>query len=134
MLLNTPWMNHFLSGLAGWSITVSASTGTMIIAALALLVQICGEATWAIAAFALHQLRATRKPETGLFRQIQVVLRHPSTSLGTGVRLVQVGWKWQGIVDQALLKCIGLALIPLCLFGGFIAAGILVSRVNDSSE
>lgn len=132
VLLNTPWMNHSLAGLDGWSITVSASTGTIIIAALALLIQISGEATWSIVAFFLHQLRATDRPETGLFRQTQVSLRNPSTSLGTGIRLIQMGWKWHGIVEKALVRTMGLALIPLCLFGGFIAAGILVSRVTTS--
>lgn len=130
VLLNTPWINHSLSGLAAWSITVSASTGTIIIAALALLIQIAGEATWTIAALALHQARATDNPETGHFRQSQVVLRNPGTSLGTGIRLIQVGWKWHGVVHLALLKSIGLALIPLCLFGGFIAAGVMVSQVT----
>jgi hypothetical protein len=56
--------------------------------------------------------------------------RNSATSLGAGIDLLQARWKWHGVVNNALLKSTVLALFPLRLFGGFTAAGVLVSRVT----
>lgn len=128
--LNRPWMNHSANAFSGWTITVKASTGALVVAALALLVQMAGEAMWSIVAFCLHQRRTKNRPETGLFRQMQVVLRNPNTSLSTSVEILRAGWVWHGIVDKALRKSVMLACWPVLIFIGFTAAGVFVSTVT----
>ena len=118
--LNKPWTNRSRDAFSGWSITVSASAGALVVGALAILVSLAGECTWGIVAFAMHQIRASNQPETGFFRQTQVLLRNSGSSLGTGIYLLRAGWKWHGVVDGALLKYIGLAALPICPFGSFL--------------
>lgn len=128
--LNRPWMNYSTNAFSGWTITVTAATGGIIVAALALLVQMAGEAAWTVAAFTMHQYRATDLPETGLFRQTQVILRNPSTSLAASLQLLKTGWKWHRVVHKARRRTAPLAVWPLLFFICFITAGLSVSQVT----
>lgn len=128
--LKRPWINYSTNVFSGWTITVTADTGGYVITALALLVQVAGEAMWTIAALTIHQFRASDMPQTGLFRQTQVILRNPSTTLATSFQLIQAGWKWHGVVDSSIRRTTALAAWPMLLFVGFITAGIFVSRVT----
>ena len=130
--LNRPWMNHSTNAFSGWTITVTAATGAIIVSALAILVTIAGESMWSIVAFSLHQHRATKATQTGLFRQIQVILRNSSTSLSDAYEIVKTGRAWhkQRTIDKALLKACAIALWPAVLFISFTAAGIFVAKVT----
>lgn len=128
--LNRPWINHSTNSFSGWTITVKAATGAIIVSALAILVRIAGESLWNIIAFTLHQTRATPNLETALFRQIQVILRNPTTSITSALELMKTGSTWHGKVDRARRKAFGLAFWPLTVFISFTIAGILVAKVT----
>lgn len=126
--LNRPWVNHSMNAFSGWTITVTALTSAFVIAGLAILVALAGEGVWTITAFLLHQHRASREPQTALFRQLQVILSNPNSSSLTTWEILKTGFTWRGKVKHAMLKALALACWPLVIFVGFSAAGILVAR------
>jgi hypothetical protein len=128
--LNRPWLDHSTNSFSGWTITVTAQTGAIVVSALALLVQMAGEAMWSIVAFSLHQSRTTLSPQTGLFRQLQVILRNPSNSLFTSVEILKAGWAWRGNIHGPVRKALLLAAWPILLFISFTIAGIFVATVT----
>lgn len=125
-----PRMNHASSVASGWMITIPASSGAPIVAALAVLVSIAGGAAWTIAAFALHQYRSSNRPETGLFRTFQVILRNAGSSISSAMEIVQAGHAWSGSVSHAKVRAYCLALWPLLINLAFIVASISVARVT----
>lgn len=122
-------MNHASSVAAGWTVTIPASSGALIVAALAVLVSTAGAAAWTIAAFALHQYRASPRPETGLSRTLQVILRNAGGSISSALEIVQVGHAWSGSVSHAKVKAYCLALWPFSINISFIVASIFVAKV-----
>ena len=128
--LNRPWVNHSTNDFSGWTITVTAVNGALIVSALALIVRIAGEALWTILAFALHQSRATQSLSTALFRQTQILLRNPTDSITSSYELAKIGSKWRGKVNGAMRKTYGLALWPFLIFVTFTVAGIFVAKVT----
>ena len=119
------WTDHSTNAFAGWRVTVPASSGLLIVAFLALLIRMGGEAFWKIIAFTLHQIRATEQPKTDLRRQQQVILRNPTDTWGTAWEFVK-----SAKASKKLLKGLGFALCPSVIAVGFIVAGVFVGRIG----
>ena len=130
VFLNRAWQNYSTNYFSGWTLTVTARNGALIVSALALLVQMAGESLWVIIAFLLHQRRVSNSPSTGLFRQLQVILRNPTSSFFTAVGIVKAGWVWRGHIRKPIRSTFALASVPLLIFISFTIAGIFVATVT----
>ena len=125
-----PWINHSANLAEGLTITVPASTGVLIVSALAVLVSLAGGAAWMITSYALHQVRTQNSPQDGMFRMLQVMLRNPESSASSVMSIVQTGHVWSGKVNSAKIRAYCLALWPFVISVGFIIASVFVGRVT----
>lgn len=132
VLLNKPWMNYSKNVVAGWTVTVTARHGGIIISALTLFVQMAGESLWSIVAFAMHQLRACDVPGSALFRQLQVILRNPGNALNTVFEIIEVAWVWHGHIRRPFRDCLAVGSVPLVIFASFTIAGLFVNSITVS--
>ena len=76
-------------------LTVDQRGGSIVIAALALLTTVSIGQLWSVVCFAVHQVRSSGSPQSGLHQQQQAVLRNSSTSARVLVLLIKVAWAWK---------------------------------------
>lgn len=63
------WQNYSQTGWKGLIVTLDLQKSTLLISALATFVTLVGTRFWAIVAFVIHQLRASRKKKDGVHHQ-----------------------------------------------------------------
>lgn len=123
------WTNWSKGPIAGSTLTLSNRNGAILIAILALFVQLIGGQSWSIICFATHQSRTTRRSKDGLYHQQQTILRNSSSDAKTIWDLTKIAWFWRPYTVGSLRKSIGLIVLGAIHLVGFAAAGIFSSQL-----
>src|ERR1700733_4754926 len=85
------WTNWSKGGTLGETLTLSRANSTILVAVLAIFVQVTGSQLWRVFQIALHQARATQEPRDALHHQQQAVLRNNPSDFGSIWQLLQIG-------------------------------------------
>lgn len=129
------WKNWSEGPIVGATLTLSARNGVILVAVLALFIQLAGVHSWSIISFITHQLKATRESRDGLYHQQQATLRNSSSDISTLWRFTQIGLAWHPLKRKSFRRSVGIMLLALVHLVSFTAAGILSShftkRGND---
>ncbi|KAF2109963.1 hypothetical protein BDV96DRAFT_604439 [Lophiotrema nucula] len=128
------WTNLEKGPILGKTITTNLSTGTLVIALLAILSSLATAHVWHLAAFAYHQIRANGAPADGLFRQQQALLRTLPTPSSYLTDSLKLWWYWKGRADSVSLRCTLQPLIALFFTIATLAASISSSFVVDTTN
>lgn len=129
-----PWINHSRDVVTGLTVTVPASTGVLIVAALAVLVRMAGSAAWTIVSYALHQARTSAQEKDVLHKIGQVQLRNAGTPAGSAWEIIKSGYSCSGEVRRPMFRAYGLAIWPLVINAAFVVASIFVAKVTVASH
>ena len=121
-----PWINWNHGLIRGSTITLSIRNGAILIAFLALLVKFAGGQLWGIAKYVIHQRRASQSPRSGLYHQIQAILRNADSASQAAKELLQASFYWRKHAKNPFLRSVALAMFPLINLVAFGIAGKLV--------
>lgn len=130
------WHDYTLDGVNGWTLTLSVKWSGFLLAALLTFVAIVGGSLWSLIAFAIHQWRARRGEEDGVYFQQQVIYRNSLSPWSVIIELIKVYAAWRssmrgGVSPRRLARRSFLLLLPpLVIVIGFTAAGIFVGSVT----
>src|SRR5436190_3351920 len=94
------WINWSYGRVLGSNITVTIQTAALVVALLALFVQLVGSQLWDIVSFICHQSRVTSKPRDGFYWQHQVIFRNSSTPATALWDFLRAGWAWRSLAKQ----------------------------------
>ena len=83
------WTNWSKKGVLGVTLTLSPANAAVLVAILALFVQMTGSQLWTVIQFTFHQHRASEVPKDALYHQQQAVLRNNPSDLNTLRQLFQ---------------------------------------------
>ena len=125
------WIDWSRGHIRGATLTTSLTTGAILVAFLALFIQFTGSRLWGILRFTIHQSKVTKRPQDGLHRQQQVILRNfpPADAART---LMQVGWAWRSKIPNSVTRSLPLSLVALVLWIAFLLAAILSAAASTS--
>ena len=126
------WVNHSRGSISGWTLTLPAAEGQLLVAFLAVFVTLTGSRLWTILSFLLHQLRAGRIPGDGRYQQAQVILRNSGGALGSSWQFVSLGWPWRKVATSSYWGLLILALVGLLHASSWAVAGVFSSKVTDA--
>jgi hypothetical protein len=102
--------------------------GSHLIAALSIFIGLVGTALWSLAAFVIHQCRATPNNEDAVFFQQQVVYRNQASILDAFFDILKICWAWRRRkavgkrVDGLERRSFLFSLPPLLIFVAFTVA------------
>lgn len=88
------WNNHSYNGAYARTWTLDVSSGALVIAALAVVVSIVRDAAWSIAAYTIHQWRATNNPACSLYHQHQIIYRNQDSPIGAAKWFFRLPWSY----------------------------------------
>lgn len=117
--------------MRGATLTTTTTSGAILVALLALFVQLTGTHLWGISRFTIHQIRVSKNPRDGLYHQQQVILRNFSPA-DAATALMQVGWQWKSRIRNPARRSLPLALVPLAHSIVFLLAAILSATASSS--
>src|ERR1700748_678247 len=89
------WTNWAKGTPFGATLTLTPTNAAILIAIVAIYVQLVGSHLWKVMVFVLHQCRATPAERDGLYHQHQVILRNSASEPGTMWQLFRVGLAWR---------------------------------------
>lgn len=129
------WTNWNKGGTLGGTLTLSRANSTILVAVLAIFVQVTGSQLWRVFQIALHQARATQKPRDALHHQQQAVLRNNPSDFGSIWQLLRIGlaWRHQRTINS-LKRSLALVIGALVHFILFALAGILSAPLVNAGE
>lgn len=131
------WTNWSKGQVLGATITVTATTGVILAAFIAIVVNLAVGNLWNMFAYGIHQTRATDSQCHPMLRQQQVILKNNTTPLAAGTRLAQVMWAWAWTTNSqkpALWASSILTIFTLfCALGG-VTAGIFSSSIMATTN
>jgi hypothetical protein len=117
----------------GAMLTVAPSNASILVAVVAIFVQVAGSQLWKVFQLALHQRRATTKPRDGLHHQQQAILRNDTSDFSSIWQLLNVGFAWRRQKTiHPLRRSIALAGWALLHFLLFAFAGIFSTLISAS--
>jgi hypothetical protein len=116
------WTNWSEGAVVGSTLTLTARGSGILVAALALFIQLSGGQSWSIICFIAHQMRTTTEARDGIHYQQQATLRNNSSDIGTTWQLAKIAWFWRSHEMSSPRKS-----FPLILTGLFhlLAFGVL---------
>ncbi|KAE8451722.1 hypothetical protein EG329_003179 [Mollisiaceae sp. DMI_Dod_QoI] len=123
------WTNWAKGVVSGVTLTLPVRDGGILIAVLALFVQLSSGQSWSIICYIAHQIRTHPEARHGLFHQQQATLRNNSSDIRTLWKLINLGWTWRSHDIKSVRKSTPLVitgLLHLLLFG---AAGVFSSHL-----
>jgi hypothetical protein len=128
------WTDYTKGSISGLTLSLSPRNATVLVALLAIFVQITGSQLWVILQYLLHQHRASRKASTAdtIFHQQQVALRNSPSDLTALTQFTRIAWAWRGKTKRPLLRSLPLILAALTHFIIFVAAGIFSSKLTNA--
>ncbi|KAE9381083.1 hypothetical protein N431DRAFT_457696 [Stipitochalara longipes BDJ] len=124
------WKNLAKGEVVGSTLTLSNRNGAVLIAALAIFIQLAGQQSWSIICFVTHQLRVTMSPRNGFYHQQQSIFRNNRSDISTVWQLMKIGWAWRARSVKSTRKSLKLILLAITHFLLFAAAGILASHIT----
>lgn len=129
------WTDWSKGQILGATITVTATTGVILAAFIAIFVNLAVGNLWNLIAYAIHQMRATDSHCHPIRRQQQVILKNNTTALTAGTRFAQLMWAWPWNSQRSeFLGTFTLTVITfVCALGGVIA-GIFSSSIVDTTD
>lgn len=140
MEINTgPWIDHSQGHVLGATITLTSSSGALLVAAMSIFIVVIGNQFWTIVRFIIHQLNTTTRSTDALHCQQQAIFRNTSSSAGASLELFQLpfSWRrdpnrklWSKSFRRILIRSWALSLIPVLNFTAWAAAGLLSSEVT----
>ncbi|KAI9885504.1 MAG: hypothetical protein M1823_002686 [Watsoniomyces obsoletus] len=123
------WIDWSKGRVRGVTLTIDSNNAVFLTAFLALFIQFVGSSWWAVLAFAVHQFKASKHPQDGLYHQHQVVFRNAPA--GTALTLLlQSGRAWRNIVKRPLLRSLPWALFAALHIASWQAAAIMSARIG----
>ncbi|CZR60573.1 uncharacterized protein PAC_10469 [Phialocephala subalpina] len=124
------WTNWSKGSIEGSTLTLTNRNGAVLIAALAIFIQLSGGRSWTIICFIFHQFRATRQARDGLYHQQQATLRNSNSDVNAMWQFTKLGWAWRSHSVRSTRRSAILALAALFHLLLFAAAGILASHIT----
>ncbi|KAF2186125.1 hypothetical protein K469DRAFT_687516 [Zopfia rhizophila CBS 207.26] len=121
------WVNWAKGPVHGSTITMNSTTGAVIVAFLALYVQISGVYLWGLLCYIFYHRRISRGLHSGLYLQQQALLRNGESPLSVSFGFLRLGWSWKLHADRALVR----NLFPFFL-GVLYALSIIVAAIVSS--
>lgn len=119
------WVDWSKGKTLGATFTLAPPSASMLVAVVAIFVQVAGSQLWKVFQLALHQRRATTKPRDGLYHQQQAILRNDTSDFSSIWQLLNVGFAWRHQKTiHPLRRSIALAGWALLHFLLFTFAGI----------
>ena len=122
------WTNWSKGAISGSTLTLPVRDGSILIALLALFIQIAGTQSWSIFCFIAHQLRTSKNAKDGLYHQQQATLRNNSSDIATVWRLASISLAWRSHGIRSTRKSFVLVVTGLCHLLAFGVAGLLSSH------
>ena len=105
------WTNWSKGAISGSTLTLPVRDGSILIALLALFIQIAGTQSWSIFCFIAHQLRTSKNAKDGLYHQQQATLRNNSSDIATVWRLASISLAWRSHGIRSTRKSFVLVLL-----------------------
>lgn len=129
------WTDWSKGKVLGATITVTATTGVILAAFIAIFVNLAVGNLWNLVAYAVHQARATGSQCHPMLRQQQVILKNNTSPLTAGTRLAQLMWAWPWRSQRTVFRgsLLLTALTFLCALGG-VVAGIFASSIVATTD
>jgi hypothetical protein len=129
------WTNWSKGKTLGATLTLSSANGTILVAVLAIFVQVTGSQLWRVFQVALHQSRATQDPRDGLHHQHQAVLRNNSSDFASVWQFLRIGLAWRHQkTTNALRRSLALVIWALLHFALFALAGIFSTPLIHAGD
>jgi hypothetical protein len=122
------WTNWSKGPISGSTLTLPVRDGAILIALLALFIQLSGTQSWSIFCFIAHQIRTSKEAKDGLYHQQQATLRNNSSDVATVWRLATIGLAWRSHGIRSTRKSFVLIVTGLFHLLAFGAAGLLSSH------
>ena len=120
--------------MLGATLTLSPQSAAVLVAILALFVQMTGSQLWTVIQFIFHQRRATEAPMDALYHQQQAVLRNNTSDLNTLRQLFRLMWAWRGRSKKSFRRSIHLILWSIAHFVFFGLAGVFSSILVSAGD
>ena len=126
------WNDWNQGSIKRLTLTTTRTEGAVLIALLALFVQLTGKYAWGIVRFLIHQWRVDRKPRDALHNQQQAILCNFS-SADTSVGMLKLGWAWRKEKQNSIYRSLPLLLLAVVHLSTFLIAAIFSARASTSS-
>jgi hypothetical protein len=128
------WINWSKGAISGATLTLSPRNAAVLVAVLALFVQMTGSQLWTVFQFIFHQCRASKGPLDGYYHQQQAVLRNNTSDLNTLRQLLRITWAWRGKARRPFRRSVHLLLWAFLHFVLFGLAGVFSSTVVTAGK
>jgi len=125
------WTNWSKGHVKGATLTLPNQHGVVLIAALALFIQLAGGQSWRILSYIVYQIRTTRARKDGLYHQQQATLRNTSSDIGSLWSLAKLGWAWRSVTRRSARRSFGIVALAFVHLLAFTSAGILSSHFTS---
>lgn len=128
------WTNHAYGRVNGLTLTLSNRNGAVLIAFLAIVVQVLGGYFWAITSRIVFVLRSKHSGH-GLYHQQQAILRNTTSSASATWQFLRTGLTWrQSSSSVSIIHAIALAAVAATIGAGFTIAAIFSSWASQASS
>ncbi|KUJ23520.1 uncharacterized protein LY89DRAFT_184506 [Mollisia scopiformis] len=128
------WVNYSKGAILGSTLTLPERNGVILIAAVAIFIQLIGLQSWGIIRFITHQFRTTTQARDGLFHQQQAILRNDTSDIGTVWWFTRMAYAWRSRTQKISRRSIGVILIAILHLVAFGAASVLASHITTTDD
>jgi hypothetical protein len=129
------WIDWSKGGALGRTLTLAPANSIILVAVLAIFVQVTGSQLWKVFQLAIHQFRATQKQKDGLYHQQQAVLRNNTSDFSSIWQLLRIGFAWRHQrTISPLRRSFTLVTWALLHFLLFATAGIFSSPLVNAGD
>ncbi|KUJ19582.1 uncharacterized protein LY89DRAFT_495585 [Mollisia scopiformis] len=128
------WTNYSKGVILGSTLTLNNRNAGILIAAIAIFIQLIGGQSWGIVRFIAHQLCTTTQSRDGLHHQQQAILRNNNSDISTIWMFARIGYAWHSRCPKSFQKSISLILIGTFHLLVFDAASILASHITTTDS
>lgn len=126
------WINWSQGRIYGATVTLSARDGSLLTAFLAFFVTVAASHLWRILSYLIHQARASRRPQDGLKRQQQAVLRNSSSTSYTAWTFALIGFHWWYKARRPFLRSVPWIIFVLAYATAAGLASVFSSEVTKA--
>lgn len=123
------WIDWSYGKAFGSTITTTQNIGTLVVALLAVLIQITGSHFWDLIVFFIYISRAKRGDHDGFFYQQQILLRNNNGPRSILLDFIKLSLVWRYLVRRSYYRNLHMLLLAALVGSGFIVAGVLSSFV-----
>jgi hypothetical protein len=128
------WIHFSKGAFRGSTITLTATSGAVVVACLALYVNLAGIYLWSLFRYLLYHRRVSSGLNSALHQQQQVLLRNSESALSTSVGFLRLGWYWRLHSRHALFYNSLTSSFGLLFSIALLVAAIMSSFVVDTNN